>query len=256
MMNCGIISADGQKRPYPVFNPLFEGISNERLYAALCAATVPLDAGLEELQRRLRPIIVNAARAYLKALSWTLDNAMGEALICIWDLVRKHSYREQVGGQGKVTGFHTFFARVWANRLNSLYTKAILKGPVMAGSIQTGWCAHQPVYYSVMTFDPKAEEYRAKKAEWAAAYYDRKLAEQGKTRQPKKPPMTAEEKKEKARLRARARFLAMTPEQRAELYAKNNARRKALRKAETPEERAARNARVRAQAKARLANAL
>ena len=27
--------SDGQKRPYPVFNPLFEEFSNERLYAAL-----------------------------------------------------------------------------------------------------------------------------------------------------------------------------------------------------------------------------
>lgn len=256
MMNCGIISADRQDRPYPVFNPLFEGVSNERLYAALCSATAPLDAGLEELQRRLKPIIVNAARAFLKALSWTIDNAMGEALICIWDLVRKHSYHAQVGRQGRITGFHTFFARVWVNRLNSLYTRAILKGPVMSGSIQTGWCAHQPVYCSVMAFDPKAQEYRAKKSEWAAAYYDRKLSEQGKARRSRKPPMTAEEKKEKARLRTRARFLAMTPEQRAEMYAKNNTRRKALRNAETPEDRAARNARVRAQAKARLTNAI
>jgi len=126
-----------------------------------------------------------------------------------------------------------------------------LKGPVMAGSIQTGWCAHQPVYCSVIAFDPKAEEYRAKKSEWAAAYYDRKLAEQGRTRQPRKPPMTAEEKKERAKARARARFLAMTPEERAEMYARNNARRKAARDAETPEQRKARNAHAYALEKAR-----
>ena len=34
---------------YPVFNPMFKEFSNERLYEALCAATAPLDAGLEEL---------------------------------------------------------------------------------------------------------------------------------------------------------------------------------------------------------------
>jgi len=144
---------------YPVFNPMFKEFSNERLYEALCAATAPLDAGLEELQRRLKPIIVSAARAFLKALSWTFDNAMGEALICIWDIVRKHSYRAVVGKHGTITGFHTFFARAWSNRLNSLYTKAILKGPVMAGSIQTGWCAHQPVYCSMMAFDPSSTDH-------------------------------------------------------------------------------------------------
>lgn len=244
------------ERTYPVFNPMFESFSNESLYEALCAATAPLDAGLKELQLRLKPIILNAARAFLKALSWTFDNAMGEALICIWDTVRKHSYHEKVGKRGKIAGFHTFFARAWTNRLNSLYSKAILKGPVMAGSIQTGWCAHQPVYCSMMAFDPKAEEYRAKKAEWAAAYYDRKLAEQGKTRQPKKPPMTAEEKRERNRIRAAQRFANLTPEQRREMYDKNNARRKAARAAETPEERAVRNARVRAQASAKQADTL
>ena len=34
---------------YPVYNPMFKEFSNERLYEALCAATAPLDAGLEEL---------------------------------------------------------------------------------------------------------------------------------------------------------------------------------------------------------------
>ena len=228
---------------YPVFNPMFKEFSNERLYEALCAATAPLDAGLEELQHRLKPIILSAARAFLKALSWTFDNAMGEALICIWDIVRKHSYRAVVGKRGTITGFHTFFARAWSNRLNSLYTKAILKGPVMAGSIQTGWCAHQPVYCSMMAFDPKADEYRAKKAAWAAAYYDRKLAEQGRTRQPKKPPMTAEEKREKNRIRAAQRFASLTPEQKRAMYDKNNARRKAARDAETPEQKEVRRAR-------------
>ena len=231
------------ERTYPVYNPMFDGISNENLYEALCASTVPLDAGLEELQRRLKPIILNAARAFLKALSWTFDNAMGEALICIWDIVRKHSYHAVVGKHGTITGFHTFFARAWSNRLNSLYTKAIMKGPVMAGSIQTGWYAHQPVYWSIMAFDPKAEVYRAKKAAWAAAYYDRKLADQGKTRQPQKPPMTAEEKREKNRIRAAKRFASLSPEQKRAMYDKNNARRKAARDAETPEQKEARRAR-------------
>ena len=66
--------ADGQKRPYPVFNPIFEEFSNERLYAALCDATASLDEGLKELHQRLKPIILNAARGFLNVLSWTTDS--------------------------------------------------------------------------------------------------------------------------------------------------------------------------------------
>jgi len=183
---------------FSVFNPMFEGQSNEALYDALCAATAPIDAGLKELNLRLKPIILNAAKAFLKVLSWTFDNAMGEALILLWELVKKHSYH---GKGSKGAKFHTFFARSWANRLNSLYEKAILQGPVMSGSIQTGWCAHQPVYVSTYAFDAKAEDYRAKKAKRAADYYDRQLAAQGKTRQ----PILTEEEREERRAAAKKR---------------------------------------------------
>lgn len=243
------IAVQGAGRPYVVFNPLFEGYSNERLYDALCAATAPLDAGLEELQHRLRPIILNAAKAFLNALSWTFDNAMGEALIFIWDLVRKHSYKE-----GRIP-FDRFFGKVWKNRLNDLFAKTVMKNPVQVGNFRTGWYKDQPVYVSEWGFHPMASVYRARKSARQAAWYDKKLAREGKTRQQKKPPMTEEEKREKARLRARARFASMTPEERAEMYAKNNARRKAMRDAETPEEKEARNAKVRAWAKARRAKA-
>lgn len=198
---------------FRVFNPIFEGQSNEALYDALCAATAPLDAGLEELQLRLRPIILNASRAFLKALSWTFDNAMGEALIFIWELVRKHSYH---GMENKGARFHTFFARSWMNRLNSLYEKAILKGPVMTGTVQTGWCAHQPVYVSAYAFDPKADVYRAQQRARNVAYYDRQLAAQRKTRQPVLTDEEREVRKAEARKKAAERALAWQREHRDE----------------------------------------
>lgn len=245
-----MMSANAQAtgRSYPVFNYAFEDFSNERLYSALCAATAPLDAGLKELQLRLKPIIINAAQGFLKALSWTIDNAMGEALIFIWDLVRKHSYKE-----GRVP-FHNFFGKVWHTRLIDLFQKLVIKTPINMGNYQTGWYQGQPVYCSAYAFHPKAEEYREKKAAQQKAWDDRRRAEQGlPPRQPRKPAMSAEERRERARLRARARYEAMTPEERAEVYAKNNARRKAARDAETPEQKAARNAHAYALAKARKA---
>lgn len=240
--------SDGQGRPYPVFNSIYEEFSNERLYASLCDASASIDDGLKELHQRLRPIIINAARGFLDALSWTMDNAMGEALIFIWDLVRKHSYKE-----GRVP-FHNFFGKVWRTRLIDMFQKLVMKTPVNMGDVQTGWSHGQPVYCSDYAFHPKAEEYREKKAAQQKAWMNKKRAEQGLPPvQPRKSAMSSEERREKARLRARAKYEAMTPEERAEMYAKNNARRKAVRAAETPEERAARNAHAYALAKARKA---
>ena len=239
-------AAQAAGRPYPAFNPLFEGLSNERLYAALCATTAPLDEGLKELQLRLQPIIVSAAKGFLRALSWTMDNALGEALILIWDLVRKHSYREGTAP------FHNFFGKVWRTKLNDLFAKTAMKTPIALGNYQTGWSHDQPVYCALYGFHPKVAEYKAKKAAQQKAWEDRKRAEQGlPPRQPRKPAMTPEERREKARLRAQERYANMTPEERAEMYAKNNARRKAARDAETPEQKVARNAKAYAQAKAR-----
>lgn len=190
---------------FSAFNPIFDGQSNEAIYDALCAATAPLDAGLEELHLRLKPIILSASRGFLKALSWTFDNALGEALILLWEMVRKHSYH---GRSEKSARFHTFFARSWVNRLNSFYTKAILKGPVMTGSVQTGWCAHQPVYVSAYAFDPKADVYRAQQKARNTAYYDRQLVAQGKTRQPVLTDEEREERRAAARKRAAERAVA------------------------------------------------
>jgi len=54
-------------------------LSNEALYAALVAETAPLDEGLELLVVRLKPIIISAARGYLRILSWGLSDALQEA---------------------------------------------------------------------------------------------------------------------------------------------------------------------------------
>ena len=247
MMLNEMTTANTVAQQYTVFNPIFEGFSNERLYEALCAATAPLNEGLEELQLRLRPIIIGASKAYLTAFSWTLDDAMTEALIHIWDLVRKHSYKA-----GKVP-FHSFFRATWMNFLNGLFQKTVLKNPIMSGNVQIGWCDHEPVFVCGYAFHEKAAEYRKKKAISQAKYIDRKLAEQGKTRQPRKPPMTEEERREKSRIKAAERFASLTPEEKALKYARDNERRRLARANETPEQKEARRARYRGYAAARKA---
>jgi len=237
---------DCQKRPYPVFNPIFEEFSNERLYAALCDATTSLDDGLKELHQRLKPIIMNASKGFLTALSWTMDNALGEALIFLWDLVRKHSYK---GGR---VPFHNFFGKCWQTRLNDLFAKLIIKTPVLLGDMQTGWSAHQPVFCCAYGFHEKAADYREKKYAQQKAWLNKKRAEQGLPPiQPRKPAMSDEERREKNRIRAAARFAALTPEQKRAQYDRDNERRRAKRAAETPEEKEERRARYAGYARAR-----
>lgn len=238
-------NAQAAGRPYPVFNPAFAGYSNERLYAALCDATASLDAGLQELHRRLKPIILNTARGFLNALSWTMDNAMGEALIFLWDLVRKHSFKE-----GRAP-FDRFFGKVWRTKLNDMFSKLVMKTPILLGDMQTGCSMHQPVFCCAYGFHEKAAEYREKRSAQQAAWYDKKLAKEGKTRQPKKQPMSDEERREKNRIRAAARFAALTPEQKRAQYDRDNERRRAKRAAMTPEEKAKLNAKEAARMRAR-----
>ena len=170
---------------------------------------------------------------------------MGEALILIWDLVRKRSYKE-----GRVP-FHNFFGKVWQTKLNDMFAKLVMKTPIPLGDIQTGWSMHQPVFCCNYGFHPKAAEYREKRAAQQAAWYDKKLAKEGKARQEKKPPMTAEEKREKNRARAAARFAALTPEEKRAKYDRDNERRRAARAAETPEQKEERRARYAGYARAR-----
>ena len=237
------------ERPCYTFDPAYEGVSNEALYAALCAAKTPLDAGLKELHYRMKPIVLKASKAFLNALSWTFDDAMGEALILLWELVTKRAFKD-IGKR-----FHCFFISAWRNRLNTLFARIVVREPVYLGDYKIGMKKDKPILVCGYGFHEKAKEYRAKKTEWNRATYERKLAAEGKTRKEKKPPMTAEEKRERARIKAAERFAALTPEEKRAKYDRENAARRARRAAMTPEEKAALNERYNGYAKARKARA-
>lgn len=238
-------SKKAPRRPCWRFNPLFAEFSNEDLYEALCAATAPLDAGLKELQDRMKPIIIDTSRAFLKVLSWTFDDAMSEGLILLWDLVRKHSFK-WMGTQ-----FHSFFKNSFINRLNGIFYQTVQKSLVLMNNYIIGYKNDEPVYACGYAFHPKGKEYREKQNAYKREYAARKRAEKGI--QPKKPPMTAEEKREKARLQSKARFDALTPEEKRARYDRENAARRAKRAAETPEEKAARKEREKGYREARKA---
>lgn len=211
---------------FTAFNPAFAGCDNETIYDGLCAATTPLDAGLAELHARLKPIIVNAAQGFLRALTWTLDDAVGDALVLLWELVKKHSYKRSGAP------FHNFFGSCWRQRLNRLFEHEVLKTAVNVGDVRIGWCDDEPIYAAAYAEHPKAAEYREKLQERQRRYAARKAAEQGREYKPRGSRMPDAERRERDRQRQAERVQAMTPEEKAAMYAKSNAQRRAKRAAE------------------------
>ena len=219
------------------FNPAYEGVSNEDLYQGLCDGAFSLNDGLSELQHRLAPIITGISRRYLIPLSWTHDNAMGEALILLWELVDKCSYHyERVG-------FHSYFAHAWKARLNGIFRKTIAISPVITGDAQIGWFREQPVYVCKCEFHPKAAQYRELQKARQAAYEERKRA---KNPRPPKPVLTQAEKDERDRQRRHDHWANMPPEKKAAITARRTELRLARYAAETPEEKERRLAGYRA----------
>ena len=181
---------------------------DEALYEVLMANTSLLNEGLEQLVHRLRPIIISASRGYLRVLSWDYSDAIQEARILLWELISRQRYR---GG----VPFHNFFAKCYSNRLNKLYRDCLLRNPASVGTVQMGWEAHEPVIVGVVGFNEEyIERYRAAQAERNRKLYDKRLAEQGKKRQ---PILTAEERAVRAaaaKQRATERALAWQRENR------------------------------------------
>lgn len=207
-------------RPSSGLSEPLEALSNEALYAALVAETAPLDPSLELLIHRLRPIIFNASRGYLRVLSWTYDDAVQEARILLWSLITHKRYR---GG----VPFHNFFAKCFSNRLNKLYRDFLLRNPIGCGSVQIGWGAHQPLVVGVVGFKEEyIEKYRAAQSERNRKLYDKRLAEQGKTRKPTLSEVEKAARKAEARKRAAERALCWQRENRAAY----NARRAEIRR--------------------------
>ena len=122
-------------------------LSNEALYAALVAETAPLDEGLELLIHHLKPIIINAARGYLRVLSWDLSDALQEARILLWRLVTENRYRPD-----SHVPFHNFFSKCFSNRLNKLYRDHMLRNPTVCGTFVMGWEAREAVVMTAVKF--------------------------------------------------------------------------------------------------------
>lgn len=222
-------------------DPAFLDYSNEALYEALCDATAPLDVGLKELQYRLKPIIINGSKAFLRTLSWTFDDAMGEALILLWELVVKRSFKRMRAQ------FHTFFMNAWRNRLNRLFERAICKGPVMLGDYRVGMSKDRPIFVCGYAFHEKAVEYREKRRERSAKEWAAKKA--ARPPREEKPILTDDERRAKRNAAAKAARAAETPEHKAARLAKDAEYEKARRARETQEQREHRLEKTRERAK-------
>lgn len=201
-------------------------MTNEQIYAYMIENRITLDEGIEALVQRLRPIIINASRGFLR-VSWTWDDALQEARILLWELVEKRRFRPTEGKRGGQVAFHNFFARCFSNRLNKLYRDTLLRNPVPYGSQRIGYAAHEEVRVDILSFqETYIQGYKAAQAERNRRLYDKRLAAEGRARQPRLSEAEREARRAAAKERARERALAWQRANR-EAY---NARRAEIRR--------------------------
>lgn len=198
-------------------------MTNEQIYADMVENRISLDQGIEVLVHHLRPIIINASRGFLRVFSWTWDDALQEARILLWELVEKRCFRPTEGKRG----FHNFFAHCFSNRLNKLYRDTLLRNPVIVGSHKVGYAAHEEVRVDILSFqETYIHGYKAAQAERNRRLYDKRLAAEGRARQPQLSEAERTERREAAKERAKERTLAWQRANR-EAY---NARRAEIRR--------------------------
>ena len=202
-------------------------MTNEQIYADMVENRITLDQGIEILVQHLRPIVINASRGFLRVFSWTWDDALQEARILLWELVEKRRFRPTEGKRGGQVAFHNFFAHCFSNRLNKLYRDTLLRNPVIVGSHKVGYTAHEEVRVGLVAFDEAyITTYKAAQAERNRRLYDKRLAAEGRSRQPILTEEERAEKREAAKERAKERALAWQRANR-EAY---NARRAEIRR--------------------------
>ena len=202
-------------------------MTNEQIYADMLENRISLDQGIETLVQHLRPIVINASWGFLRVLSWTWDDALQEARILLWELVEKMRFRPTEGKRGGQVAFHNFFAHCYSNRLNKLYRDTLLRNPVIVGSHKVGYAAHEEVRVDILSFqETYIQGYKAAQAERNRRLYDKRLAAEGRVRQPRLSEEERAERREAAKGRARERALAWQRANR-EAY---NARRAEIRR--------------------------
>ena len=181
-------------------------MTNEQIYADMVENRITLDQGIEALVLHLRPIIINTSRGFLRVLSWTWDDALQEARILLWELVEKRRFRPTEGKRGGQVAFHNFFSHCFSNRLSKIYRDTLLRNPVIVGSHKVGYAAHEEVRIGVVAFDEVyITTYKAAQAERNRRLYDKRLAAEGRSRQPILTEKERAERREAAKERAKVR---------------------------------------------------
>ena len=111
--------------------------------------------------------------------------------------------------------------------MNKLYRDTLLRNPVIVGSHKVGYTAHEEVRVGLVAFDEAyITTYKAAQAERNRRLYDKRLAAEGRSRQPILTEEERAEKREAAKERAKERALAWQRANR-EAY---NARRAEIRR--------------------------
>ena len=208
----------------------FEGLTNEQLYADLRQLdpnSHEFNLKFQALSDRVRPITISVGAGFRQALSFTMDDVFQEGMLLIYDIIRKGLFTtDHIGRKGGSGQFHKYYSSAFRFRMAKIYRDCILREMVPVGTSVVGYAAHQPVFAETIAWCPAADEYRTKQRERNARWYDKKLAAQGKSRQ---PVLTEEERQARAdasKQRAKDRALQWQRDNR-EAY---NARRAEIRR--------------------------
>lgn len=152
------------------------------------------EKALLQLIQNLRPMMIKIGRKHLSKIPiYDTDDYVQEGAILLWKLIQRRKYN----GKGKLSSlFYTAFDRRCIN---------IHRDYVLKNLIQIHEANDDQYYYGYhicrLVVDEYATEYRKKKKEW-----DKRWAEKTGRKKPdaeKKPVMTPEERREKARQRSR-----------------------------------------------------
>jgi len=192
-----------------------DGLTNEDLIARLIQN--PNDSRvMEELTRRLTPIILGEAQKYRNQLPFDTEDYLQEGRIVLWQIAAK--------GEFKPGNFRNYFISAIRFHYCHLYRDYVLRNFVCIG----GYEDVRGNTYQILIEAPYAQQYRARHREHCRKSYARKKAEQP----PKapRPKMSEEERIEKRRACSLAYYYA----HRDEMNQRQKDKRAAARAAKPP----------------------
>ena len=153
----------------------YDRLTQEEMYFGLIDGVLP-EKVFEILFWRLRRLVIYMAYNYMRPLSMTEDDMCQEAMILLWEIIMKRSYKAGLGKK-----FSSFYFKCWEYRLNRMWRDFVSRNPVPI-NCELNWYYEPLQGNSVMQWSESADKYRVKRKIWNDRWLQKK-AEQGKIKE-------------------------------------------------------------------------